>query len=145
EPWGRLIDVRSRTPQVWLDYQAVETADGLLLRCDYLEGLLHPETVATVFRDFANRVRTIAEAPHPRLDGNQAAIYRGARARSIVSASTLDGLVEAQARSNPHRSAIIARGEALSYRALDRAANRIANALRAAGVKAGDRVGIFCA
>lgn len=44
----------------------------------------------------------------------------------------------------PNKAAILWQGEALSYRELDRAANRLANSLIAQGVKKGDKVGIIC-
>lgn len=52
----------------------------------------------------------------------------------------LHQLVEIQARHHPNRPALEMGGERLTYGELDRAANRLARALRTAGCRSGDRV-----
>lgn len=58
-------------------------------------------------------------------------------------AALLQDLIELAAMKWPERDAIIHRTERRTYRALDEAANRTANALLAAGVNPGDRVGLL--
>lgn len=55
----------------------------------------------------------------------------------------LHGLLEATARKYPNTACTIFKGARLSYRKLNRLADRIAAGLAAMGVKKGDRVGIF--
>ncbi len=59
--------------------------------------------------------------------------------------AALHGLVEAQAARTPQAPAVEWRGERLTYRELDEAANRLARALRAGGVTAGRRIGVSVA
>lgn len=145
EAWGSVRDVRSQTPHVWLDCQAVETVAGLLLRWDYVEELFHPETIAAMFRDFVDAVRTLAEAPNPDLDGPGVRLRHALAVQGAVEAPTLDAIVACQAERSPHLRAALAGHDALTYGALDQAANRVANSLAQAGVKPGDRVAIACA
>jgi len=51
-------------------------------------------------------------------------------------------LMESAARF-PHREAVRFKGEALTYEQLDRLTNQVARALQGAGVRRGDRVGIY--
>jgi amino acid adenylation domain-containing protein len=60
-----------------------------------------------------------------------------------VPDSTLPELFEAQARLQPQALAVIADGDALTYEALDKAANRIAHRLRDAGAAAGTAIGVL--
>jgi amino acid adenylation domain-containing protein len=55
---------------------------------------------------------------------------------------TIHGAVAAQAARTPHTTAVCCGDDALTYAELDARANRAANALRAAGVRAGTLVGV---
>jgi amino acid adenylation domain-containing protein len=55
----------------------------------------------------------------------------------------LQDLVARQAERRPQATAIVDRAQRLSYAELDAAANRVANTLREAGCRAGDRVGFL--
>ncbi|MFD7714507.1 amino acid adenylation domain-containing protein [Streptomyces sp. NPDC059814] len=57
----------------------------------------------------------------------------------------IDALVAARASESPDATAITDRNSRLSYAGLDRAANRVAGALRELGVEPGDRVGVCMA
>ncbi|MFO0724753.1 MAG: amino acid adenylation domain-containing protein [Myxococcota bacterium] len=142
EPWGRAIDVRSQTPQVWLDCQVIETAEGLSLRWDYVEELFEPELIDTMFRSFVGALRTLAEAGVTALDGPEVALRRAAM--QPIEASTLDEILRARALVSPHARAVVMGDRALSYRELDELANRVANGLLRHGVEPKDRVAILC-
>jgi amino acid adenylation domain-containing protein len=55
----------------------------------------------------------------------------------------LDGILEASARREPDRAALVAGGRRVSFGALDAQVNRLAHALRRADVRHGDRVVIL--
>ncbi|MEU7998862.1 amino acid adenylation domain-containing protein [Micromonospora sp. NPDC049060] len=63
-------------------------------------------------------------------------------ARPFPHDATVHGLVEAQVQRTPEAPAVEWQGAVLSYRDLNAAANRLARALRAAGVAPGGRVGV---
>lgn len=58
------------------------------------------------------------------------------------STPLMHSLIEAQAKQNPAHTALVAGSRRLSYDALNRQANRIAQGLRRRGVTIGDRVGL---
>lgn len=55
----------------------------------------------------------------------------------------LESFLEASARSLSEKTALVSQGERFSYGEIDRLSNRLAHALRAEGVRRGDRVAIF--
>ncbi|MCY1010191.1 amino acid adenylation domain-containing protein [Nannocystis pusilla] len=65
-------------------------------------------------------------------------LRRGAGPERALPGGSLVERFEAGVRAHPERLALVADGERLSYRVLDASANRLARALREAGVKAGD-------
>ncbi len=64
-------------------------------------------------------------------------------ARELPRDRTIAALVEAQVARTPEAIALSFAGRDLSYRELDRRANQAAHALRAAGVRRGDLVGLY--
>lgn len=59
-----------------------------------------------------------------------------------LATATLHGLIEAQVQRTPDAPALIFEGEPMTYRRLDRRANKLANHLRAQGVKTGSLVAV---
>lgn len=57
-PWPSYTS--SQTPQVWLDHQAIDLADGVLLSWDYLEELFLPDMVEQMFAWYCHTLRTLA-------------------------------------------------------------------------------------
>lgn len=62
--------------------------------------------------------------------------------QSVLAASGLVELFEAQVRARPHQTAVVCRDGALDYATLDRRANRLAHALIARSVRPGDVIGL---
>lgn len=63
--------------------------------------------------------------------------------RALPEPATLAALLQAQALRTPDAVALTCDGRDFSYRELDRRGNALAHALRAAGVEAGDLVGVY--
>lgn len=57
-PWPNYTS--SQTPQVWLDHQAIDLADCVLLSCDYLEELFLPDMVEQMFAWYCHTLRALA-------------------------------------------------------------------------------------
>jgi non-ribosomal peptide synthetase component F len=74
----------------------------------------------------------------------KAATARRSRRRTLV-VYLLQHLAETSAERSPDAPAVILNDLAYTYAELERAANRLANALIAQGVRRGDRVGMFLA
>jgi non-ribosomal peptide synthetase-like protein len=86
--------------------------------------------------DVSGAMKTIEEYPGSSTPGGRAALGEPARARTL-----LDIFADTVAR-HAHRTAIDATDAALTYAELSRAADRVAERLRDAGVRPGERVGI---
>ncbi|HET6744173.1 MAG TPA: condensation domain-containing protein, partial [Kribbella sp.] len=56
----RLRDGISQTPQVWLDCQVMETADGLVINWDYREHAVAGEALERMHDRFAQHIRSLA-------------------------------------------------------------------------------------
>ena len=130
--------------------EIVEHADHLSGAIEYNTDLFDAATVARM----AGHLRTVLEgivadpaAPLSRVPLMEAAerqrvlVDWNATARTYA-AGTLHGLVEAQVARTPAAAAVIVGEETISYAALDRQANRIAQTLRRVGVGPETRVGV---
>ncbi|RKN40378.1 non-ribosomal peptide synthetase [Streptomyces hoynatensis] len=108
------------------------------------------ETGRELAAAFAATVETLAARPDepvrtlPRGDAGQLARLNawGTGPRRELPEDTLPGLLRAQARRTPQATALVADGEEWSYGRLLGAVRAVAGALRAAGVRRGDRVGV---
>lgn len=126
--------------------------DGALAgRFDYATALFDASSVEGMASAFRSLLEAIAEDPERPVDrlplqrpAERAA--RLAQSRGRRRAPPADARIELafarQARSRPEALALVHREATLSYGELDSRAERMASALRAAGVVAGDRVGL---
>ncbi len=144
------VALPERTAQFDLSLALGEVEEGLGGRLRYRSDLLAPETVAGWAECLQVLLRSIAEDPHrPILD---LPILSEAARATILSFQApaarppacvcLHHRFERQARETPERPALLDGRESISYRELDRRANRLARQLRALGVGPEERVGI---
>ena len=147
EPWLGLRD----TAMFELYLNVAETPDGLFFRCDYNTDLLDGATV----QRWLGHLRTLLEAivtdaaqpvaKLPLLSADQRAEMLDSWNRTTLAfprEKTLHQLVEETALRLPDACAVVDHGARLSYRELDRSANRVANRLRSLGAKPGAFVGV---
>jgi amino acid adenylation domain-containing protein len=145
---------RSQTPQVWLDHQAIDLADGLLLSWDHVEALFPDGMVAAMFDAYRALLNALIDGDWRQpLGRDLPPAQHQVRDRVNATAgapSTADTALHQaffrQAVETPQRRAVWAadRGE-VSYGNLARQALSIAAGLVQQGVAPGDRVGICCA
>ncbi|MDL2080999.1 amino acid adenylation domain-containing protein [Streptomyces sp. GXMU-J15] len=123
--------------------------DRLTLRYD--RALFAPELVRrmaanldTLLRDAARRPQApVRELELPSAEERRYLLHRlNATALPYDRGATVHGLVEAQAARTPDAPAVEWQGSVLTYRGLDRQANRLARALAAGGIAPGSRVGL---
>jgi amino acid adenylation domain-containing protein len=140
-----------KTTQFDLSLSMVEADGGLAASIEYATELFDAATIAR----WAGHLRVLLEgmaAEDTRLARRvpllaateRAALVDGFNAARVQPAAEA-GLVpafERQVRAQPHAVAVEAGDRALSYAALDAAANRIAHRLASRGVRPGDRVAI---
>ncbi|MBM3557250.1 MAG: AMP-binding protein, partial [Alphaproteobacteria bacterium] len=65
------------------------------------------------------------------------------RVEGTANMRVIGDIIRLGARRNPDRAAVVMGGASVTYRQLDREANRVAHALIAAGVRPGGRVALF--
>ncbi|GHH83875.1 hypothetical protein GCM10018793_47030 [Streptomyces sulfonofaciens] len=146
----REVSSAIRTPQVWLDHQVVEEADGLLVNWDVVEELFPEGLVDDMFAAYLDALRELCvdpgawqrpapvSVPTTALDVRQAA--------NATSGPVPQGLLHdpftARAAAAPERVAVIAADRRLTYGTVDRESNRVANWLVARGAAPGTLVGV---
>lgn len=144
---------RSQTPQVWLDHQAIDLENGLLLSWDHVEGLFPDGMVAAMFRSYQELLEALingdwCEPLQRALPPSQRHVRDRANDTAVAVAegdATLHGAFFRRAAEAPDRRALVAPdGGEVGYGALAGQALRVAARLLREGVLPGDRVGICC-
>ncbi|WP_313896275.1 non-ribosomal peptide synthetase [Streptomyces sp. YIM 98790] len=139
----------SQTPQAWLDCQAIEADGGLLVNWDTRDDVIPPAVLDDMFAGFGTLLRKLAEddaawtGDPVTLPPAQLARRAEANdtARPLSKALLTDALVE-HALARPGDVAVVDGGARISYGDLLARAAAVAEALREAGHRPGDRVGI---
>ncbi|HTF72099.1 MAG TPA: amino acid adenylation domain-containing protein [Edaphobacter sp.] len=143
----------SQTPQVWIDHQALEDQDSLLLQWDSNDELFAPGLIDTLFHAYVELVRFLADnshawyAPLPDLmPTDQRAIRRDVNdTHGPIPTGLLHHDFFRQAESTPNAVAIIDAERNLSYEDLSTLARRLACSLQKSQVKPGDLVAVSMA
>ena len=119
---------------------------GVSLRLDHDRARVAPE-LAQALLDALRHVLAAMLADGARRIGTITLAGALPQAMGAVAAATWEGgvaaLLEAQARASAHEAAIIAGADSLTYTELSARAALIAGALRTAGIKPGDVVGVY--
>ncbi len=130
----------------------IESADGLVLDCDYNSGLLNRSTVQRWMNHYVSILESIASDSSTRISELP---LLSARDREKIlrewnetfvdfgKERCIHEWIEEQADRTPLREAVRCGQNSWTYKELDEASNRIARYLIGQGVKAGTLVGIF--
>ncbi|MEU5578515.1 amino acid adenylation domain-containing protein [Streptomyces huasconensis] len=146
---GTLASSSVRTPQVWLDHQAVEEAGELLLNWDVVEEMFPDGVVDGMWAAYLDLVEDLCgeRAWHrPPSVPVPAAALETRRAANATDAPVARELLHdaflRQARSRPTAPAVITAARTLDYGEVDRRSDRIARWLADHGAGPGVLVGI---
>ncbi|MEN8655268.1 amino acid adenylation domain-containing protein [Streptomyces sp. 21So2-11] len=147
---GRQVSSSVRTPQVWLDHQAVEEAGELVLNWDVIEELFPAGCVDAMFAAYLRMLHDLSRDPaawqRPRPALTPAADLDVRAAANATDGPVPDGLLHdavlAQAEATPDAPAVISQALTLPYSDLDRRSNQVGHRLRAQGAGPGDLVAI---
>ncbi|MFI1660841.1 amino acid adenylation domain-containing protein, partial [Streptomyces sp. NPDC020472] len=147
---GRQVSSSVRTPQVWLDHQAVEEAGELVLNWDVIEELFPAGCVDAMFAAYQRLLHELCRDPEawrrPRPALLPAADLDVRAEANDTDGPVPDGLLHdavlAQAAATPDAPAVISPALTLTYGELDRRSNQVGHALRAQGTGPGDLVAI---
>lgn len=140
----------SQTPQVWLDHQVIDLADGVLLSWDYLEELFLPDMVEQMFAWYCHSLRTLAGndwlAPPIRelpVAQRQVRLQANTTGGPVPTHQTLHEAFFCQADRAPEQYALWdSLNGYLSYGALSEQALAVAAGLQRLGIHTGDCVAL---
>jgi amino acid adenylation domain-containing protein len=125
-------------------FNVVESAQGLMIDCDYNTDLFDKSTIARWLGHY--RTLLLAAAPEPDEAVDDLPLMTPSEADSLLTAwnpapseckieSTMHQLFEQQASRIPDAVAVVSGTERMTYRELNERANQLARTLRAKGVK----------
>jgi pyochelin synthetase len=141
----------SQTPQVWIDCQVGDQHGDLDMNWDVRDGIFPDGLVDEMFAAFVDLLHRLAgpdapwtaAAPQP-LPGDQRARRAAVNATdAAIPAGLLHEPLVAYARANPDRIAVVDATGTMTYGEWLGRATGVAAALRAAGCRPGDLVGIL--
>ncbi|MFG2396726.1 amino acid adenylation domain-containing protein [Streptomyces lydicus] len=146
---GRLASSSVRTPQVWLDHQALEEAGELVLNWDVVEEMFPAGVVDGMWDAYLDLVRDLCGEGAWRRPPSVLAPAADLELRRTVNATDApvpsallhDGFLR-QAASRPDAPAVITATRTLDYGEVDRRSDRIARWLIDRGAGPGVLVGI---
>ncbi|MFI5798223.1 amino acid adenylation domain-containing protein [Streptomyces sp. NPDC051677] len=146
-----LLDTETESSRFDLDFNILETDDGLDCLVDYATDLFDAATVARLADSLTELLAAVAADPVRRLSALP--VLSARELRRIVydwndtgtetCSTPLHELVAAQAARTPDAVAVSRPGHELTYGELDRAANRLAHRLRDVGARPGARVAVL--
>ncbi|MFI5984709.1 amino acid adenylation domain-containing protein [Streptomyces sp. NPDC051555] len=146
---GRLASSSVRTPQVWLDHQALEEAGELVLNWDVVEEMFPDGVVDGMWDAYLDLVRDLCGEEAWRRPPSVLAPVADLELRAAVNATDAPAprelLHEAflrQVVARPQAPAVVTAGLTLDYGEVDRRSDRIARWLIDRGARPGVLVGI---
>ncbi|OCG20190.1 non-ribosomal peptide synthetase [Gilliamella sp. App2-1] len=133
----------SQTPQVWIDHQVMERQGELHFNWDVVEALFDQQLIDQMFQCYCALLKTLATRPQSwnltqdilGLPSVSAPVEQTPAPTALMHHGLLN-----QAEITPDITALITAQQTLTYRQLSNAANEVAHALQAQGIKRGDRV-----
>ena len=151
--FGRTGFMLTQTPKVYIDFQTFQSGDDLVCIWDVPEGLFPAGMIPEMFGALEQSIRSVIalhgdwSAPVSALEPVFAAATEFDRSRTVPSYNPdeperLYSGFRRNAKEHPERTAVIdsESGETYTYGALAEIVSYNAEKLRAAGVKAGDKV-----
>ncbi|MFC5219026.1 non-ribosomal peptide synthetase, partial [Streptomyces coerulescens] len=145
---GHVVSAVSQTPQVTLDCQVVEVAEGLLMSWDAVEALFPEGVLDGAFSAFVTLVEELAdgaeaweaECPTTTPAEHTAVVAEVNATERPLPTGLLHEPFFAQAARTPHAPAVIWSSGQLTYDELAGRARRVAERLEHLGTRPGDRV-----
>lgn len=128
-----------------------DSGDSMCCAFEYRTGLFHAETIQRLCAHFVRLLEIIARDPKSALyalpflseDERCSVLERGIGPDMAVPAGTVIDWIQVQIDSNPDAVAIVDADEVLTYAALGRRAESLADQMRVLGIGKGDRVALI--
>ncbi|MEG4215636.1 amino acid adenylation domain-containing protein [Microcoleus sp. Pol14C6] len=139
---GELVHIIGQTPQVWIDAQFTETADGLSFSWDAVEELFGPGMIDDMFEAYCRLLQRLANEEET---WQKTVQFQQAFTNSIeapIPDVLLHELFAEKAASRSHEPAIITRDRTLTYEELYLRSNQVAHRLRKLGARPNQLVAV---
>ena len=147
DKFGELKWSIGQTPQVHLDFQAMNEKGGLRVQLDFVTELFERELTEAIFDKFAEIVDSIAEcgdAAVSSLSSNENEVLKAYNDtyREYVPSSLADAF-RRSVELYPNNIAVSLGDKSYTYEQLDEISERVANSLVGNGIKPREPVGVF--
>lgn len=146
---GKLTYSMSQTSQVYLDFQLMETEDGILMTWDYCSEKFKPGQIQDMFDTFENVLTKLALEDKDKIrymapvgDKIKKDVESYNNTAKDYERKTLTQLFEDSVKRGAYRTAVTDEGGSYTYEVLNTLSNKIAQYLLGAGIAKGDLVGI---
>lgn len=148
--WNRIGNVKmgiSQTPQVYIDFQAVETDGELQVTWDYAEELFEAETIEIMFEQYITSLMNFANGDTESGISLDACLWNKINSYNNtmeeIAVRTLHEMCTEQAGKTPENIAVICKGNTINYEELDKRSNRIAHYLRKNSIGKNNYIGVY--
>jgi len=149
----QMLELDSSTAKFDLTLTMMETPDGLAGQMQYNSDLFDQATIERMTEHFATLLQSIVGNPDQSIsklpmlsqqERNQLLTeWNATKKQAVVPAQCVHQLFEEQVERTPDAIAVVFEGEQLTYRELNRRANRLAHHLRKMGIGADMMVGLY--
>lgn len=139
---GELVHIIGQTPQVWIDAQFTETAEGLSFSWDAVEELFPPRMIDEMFDAYCSLLQCLANEEET---WQKTVQFQQAFTNSIeapIPDVLLHELFAEKVASRSHEPAIITSTRTLSYQELYLRSNQVGHRLRNLGVRPNQLVAV---
>ena len=144
---GKQVYIHSRTPQVIIDFQAIEKEGELHIVLGYVKQLFDEQIIANVFHHLVTNIKTFVHTKKsapvvlPEKDAKLWQSYN--HTAEHIEETTLCHLLHHQVARTPDHVAVSSGSRQVSYKELHALSNAIANELRAKGITKNNKVGVI--
>ena len=137
----------SQTSQVYIDHQATEENGELVLVWDYVEELFDENIINLMFEQYTqslDALRNETEDYEISLDSSDMELVEQYNdTDEDIPLTTLHAMFQEQVKRFPDHTAVMFKDLSINYLELDKRSGRVANYLKAQGVRKGDLVGVL--
>lgn len=141
----------SRTPQVWIDCQTIESGGCLIINWDVRDGIFDNDVINDMFAALLKGVKRLSDDENSwddlelirLLEYTQSERKNLNKTEAVIKDKYLyDGFLE-NAKKNPEEIALISEGVQYSYIELAKYVQSVRNALKQIGLNSGDKVAVI--
>lgn len=136
----------SQTSQVYLDYQVMETKEGLLITWDYIKELFTPNMISTMFKQYINIVESLSKnvISMPHLDSKEQEVFTAYNDTKLdMPILPIQTTFKKIAEKYPEKILIADNTGGVTCHQVDKQSSQIANYLLNQKIKRGDVIAVL--